>query len=33
LQDCAEHNRHLGDTRTAQFLSSLTHPKKKGPNL
>ena len=33
LQDCAEHNLRLGDTRTAEFLLSLTHPKKKGPTL
>ncbi|MDD2052488.1 alpha/beta fold hydrolase [Pseudomonas putida] len=31
LQDCAEHNLRLGDTRTAGFLSSLI--KKKGLNL
>ncbi|MCQ4298181.1 alpha/beta fold hydrolase [Pseudomonas stutzeri] len=33
LQDCAEHNLRLGDTRTADFLASLTQAKKKGLNL
>lgn len=30
LHDCAHHNQRLGDARTAEFLASQTHDKKKG---